>query len=150
MMQRLRDALRRSVPLNRLIASIDRTSCVWTPSGQTDCVAMHCVQAAASQPGRSLEELQVRRPHESPARAPATQSRSAVRQIAALKTRSDLRQAWLLKRFSTHRWRCAIRTTTTTLDSTASRGRIGFIRPLAGSYFATGSTTWRADRWREW
>ena len=48
MMQRLRDALRRSLPLNRLIASIDRTSCVWTPSGRTDCAAMHGAEPAAN------------------------------------------------------------------------------------------------------
>jgi hypothetical protein len=47
-------------------------------------------------PGRSQEELRERRPQE-PLPAPAARSRLASQQFAALKTRSGLRQAWLLK-----------------------------------------------------
>jgi hypothetical protein len=53
-------------------------------------------EPAADQPGRSLEELRERRPQE-PLPAPAARSRPAPQRIAALKTRSGLRQAWLLK-----------------------------------------------------
>jgi hypothetical protein len=55
-------------------------------------------EPAARQPARSLEELHVpvRAPRE-PRPAPITQPRRARHQLAALKTRSGLRQAWLLK-----------------------------------------------------
>ena len=53
-------------------------------------------EPAAGPPGRSLEELGERRP-QAPLPAPAARSRPAPQQIAALKTRSGLRQAWLLK-----------------------------------------------------
>jgi hypothetical protein len=52
---------------------------------------------AVRQPERSLEELQERKPLESAAAAPALRSRQLPRQIASLKTRSGLRQAWLIK-----------------------------------------------------
>ena len=98
MMQRLRDALRRSrsvePPHRQYRPNELRLDTVRADRLRRDALR---AEPAASQPGRSLEELQVRRPHESPARAPATQSRSAVRQIASLKTRSGLRQGWLLK-----------------------------------------------------
>jgi hypothetical protein len=53
-------------------------------------------EPAASQPRRSLEELQSQRSRE-PAPAPAIQPGLVRRQIATLKTRSGLRQAWLQK-----------------------------------------------------
>ena len=46
--------------------------------------------------GRSLEELRERRPPE-PLPAPAARTRPARQLFAALKTRSGVRQAWLLK-----------------------------------------------------
>jgi hypothetical protein len=54
------------------------------------------VEPAASRPARSLEELQERRPQDS-VPAPAARSPQISKQFAALKTRSGLRQAWLLK-----------------------------------------------------
>jgi hypothetical protein len=53
----------------------------------------------SSVPARSREELLGPEPgpQESPIPAPATRPRPVATQIAALKTRSGLRQAWLLK-----------------------------------------------------
>ena len=53
-------------------------------------------EPAARQPQRSLEELQDRGPRE-PLPTSAAQPRSVPKPIGALKTRSGLRQAWLLK-----------------------------------------------------
>ena len=53
-------------------------------------------EPAVVPPERSLEELRERRPPE-PLPAPAARSHPASLQFAALKTRSGLRQAWLLK-----------------------------------------------------
>ena len=98
MMQRLRDALRRSrsvePPHRQYRPNELRLDTVRAERLRRDALR---AEPAASQPGHSLEKQQARRPRESPARAPATQLRPALRQIAALKTRSDLRQAWLLK-----------------------------------------------------
>ena len=99
MMQRLRDALRRgrsSEPPHRqyrpneLRLDVVRAERLRREAGRTEPVV--------SRPARSLEELQVqeRGPRE-PLPTPAVQSRPVPSQIAALKTRSCLRQAWLLK-----------------------------------------------------
>ena len=53
-------------------------------------------EPAPRQPVRSLEERQERGPRES-LTAPPAQPRRTPKPIAALKTRSGLRQAWLLK-----------------------------------------------------
>ena len=100
MMQRLRDALRREGSAdssrrqyrpNELRLDVVRAERLRRESRRTE--------PALRQPGRSLEELQVqeRRPRESPAATPAARPRPVTRQMAALKTRSGLRQAWLLK-----------------------------------------------------
>jgi hypothetical protein len=98
MMQRLRDALRRersaAVPErqyrpNELRLDVVRAERLRRESRRAE--------PAIRQPGRSLEELQERRVWESAVAAPATRSGPVARQIAALKTRSGLRQAWLLK-----------------------------------------------------
>ena len=95
MMQRLRDALRRSrsvePPHRQYRPNELRLDTVRADRLRRDALR---AEPAASQPGRSPEELQVRRRPETPA---AAQSRSAPRQIASLKTRSGLRQGWLLK-----------------------------------------------------
>jgi hypothetical protein len=55
-------------------------------------------EPAPRQPARSLEELQAQaRGPRQPLPSPATQQPRAPSLIAALKTRSGLRQAWLLK-----------------------------------------------------
>jgi hypothetical protein len=53
----------------------------------------------SSQSARSLEELQVPEPEprETAVANPATQQRRGASQIAVLKTRTGLRQAWLLR-----------------------------------------------------
>ena len=97
MMQRLRDALRRP----RSVAPPDRQ---YRPNElRLDVVRAERLrrearraEPAVGPPGRSLEELRERRPPV-PLPAPAAQARRASRQIAPLKTRSGLRQAWLLK-----------------------------------------------------
>jgi hypothetical protein len=97
MMQRLRDALRRS-------RSVDPSDRQFRPNElRLDVVRAERMRREVRRPepaprqlGRSLEELRERRPQE-PLPAPAARSRPASRQIAALKTRSGLRQAWLLK-----------------------------------------------------
>src|ERR671913_1123990 len=97
MMQRLRDALRRSrsvePPHRQYRPNELRLDTVRADRLRRDALR---AEPAASQPGRSPEELQVRRPRETPAAA-AAHMRPAPRQIASLKTRSGLRQAWLLK-----------------------------------------------------
>ena len=97
MIQRLRDALRRGrsaeLPDRQYRPNELRLETV-----RADRVRREARRAepAVRQPSRSPEELQERRPRES-ASAPAAQPRSVPRQIALLKTRSGLRQAWLLK-----------------------------------------------------
>ena len=96
-MQRLRDALRQG-------HSAEPTHRQYRPNElRLDVVRaerlrreVQRAEPAASRPARSLEELQERRPHDS-VPAPAARSRPVPSQIAALKTRSGLRQAWLLK-----------------------------------------------------
>jgi hypothetical protein len=97
MMRRLRDALRRGRSTeqpqrqyrpNELRLDVVRAERLRREARQAD--------PAADSSWRSLEELEERRPQES-VPAPAAGSRRASRQIAALKTRSGLRQAWLLK-----------------------------------------------------
>jgi hypothetical protein len=97
MMQRLRDALRREPPAeppyrqyrpNELRLDVVRAERLRREARRTE--------QAADPPGRSLEELGERRAPE-PLPAPAARSRLVSQQIAALKTRSGLRQAWLLK-----------------------------------------------------
>ena len=96
-MQRLRDALRRggsAEPANRQYRPNElRLDTVRAERLHRDA---RRTEPAARQPVRSPEELQERRPRE-PIPAPATQPRPASNQIPALKTRSGLRQAWLLK-----------------------------------------------------
>ena len=97
MMQRLRDALRRG-------RSAEQPHRQYRPNElRLDEIRAERlrrearrVEPAVGPPGRSLEELGVRRPQE-PLPAPAARSHRASRQIASLKTRSGLRQAWLLK-----------------------------------------------------
>jgi hypothetical protein len=95
MMQRLRDALRRSrsvePPHRQYRPNELRLDTVRADRLRRDALR---AEPAASQPGRSPEEPQVRRRPETPAVA---QSRPAPRQITSLKTRSGLRQGWLLK-----------------------------------------------------
>jgi hypothetical protein len=97
MMQRLLDALRRgrsSEPPRRQYRPNElRLDTVRAERLRRDA---RRAEPAARQPVRSPEELQERGPRD-PLPAPATQPRSAPKQIAALKTRSGLRQAWLLK-----------------------------------------------------
>ncbi len=97
MMQRLRAALRqgrsaeppnRQYRPNELRLDVVRAERLRRDSRRTE--------PAVGPPGRSLEELRERRPQE-PLPAPAVRSHPASQQIAALKTRSGLRQAWLLK-----------------------------------------------------
>jgi hypothetical protein len=97
MIQRLRDALRpaqsveqpvRQYRPNELRLDVVRAERLRREARR--------VEPAAGPPGRSLEELGERRP-QAPLPAPAARSRPAPHQIAALKTRSGLRQAWLLK-----------------------------------------------------
>ena len=100
MMQRLRDALRRvgtTEPPNRMYRPNELR--LDTVRAERLRHESRRAEPALRQPGRSLEELQVkeRKPRESPAAAPATRPSPGVRQMAALKTRSGLRQAWLLK-----------------------------------------------------
>jgi hypothetical protein len=97
MMQRVRDALSRGrsaeqpyrqyrpneLRLDVVRAERQRREARWT-------------EPAVGPPGRSLEELRERRPPE-PLPAPAARSRPTRQQVAALKTRSGLRQAVLLK-----------------------------------------------------
>ena len=98
MMQRLRNALhgeRSGEPPNRQFRPNElRLDAVRAERLRRE--ARHA-QPAVRQPGRSLEELQERRPLEPTAAAPATRPRPGASQIAALKTRTGLRQAWLLK-----------------------------------------------------
>jgi hypothetical protein len=99
MRQRLRDALRRgrsSEPPHRQYRPNElRLDVVRAERLRREA---RWAEPAASRPARSLEELQVqeRGPRE-PLPTPAVQSRPVPSQIAALKTRSGLRQAWLLK-----------------------------------------------------
>jgi hypothetical protein len=97
MMQRLRDALRqgrlaeppdRQFRPNELRLDVVRAERLRRETRRTE--------PAIGPPGRSLEELRERRPQE-PLPTPATRSRPAPQPIAALKTRTGLRQAWLLK-----------------------------------------------------
>jgi hypothetical protein len=97
MMQRLLDALRRG-------RSAEPSQRHYRPNElRLDTVRAERVrrearrpEPAPRQPARSQEELQARAPRE-PRPAPITQPRRARHQLAALKTRSGLRQAWLLK-----------------------------------------------------
>ena len=97
MMQRLRDALLRS-------RSAELPQRQYRPNElRLDTVRAERVrrearrpEPAPRQPARSQEELQARAPRE-PRPAPITEPRHAPNQFAALKTRSGLRQAWLLK-----------------------------------------------------
>jgi hypothetical protein len=97
MMQRLRDALRhgRSVePIHRQYRPNElRLDVVRAERMRRE---ERRVEPAASRPARSLEELRERRPQD-PVPGPATRSLQIPKQFAALKTRSGLRQAWLLK-----------------------------------------------------
>jgi hypothetical protein len=99
MMQRLRDALRRG-------RSAEPTHRQYRPNElRLDVVRadrlrreVQRVEPAASRPARSLEELRVHeRGHPEPLLTSAVQSRPRPSQITAMKTRSGLRQAWLLK-----------------------------------------------------
>jgi hypothetical protein len=94
MMQRLRDTLRRG----RSTEPLYRPNELRLDTVREERLRREARRAepAPRQPGRSLEEQQARGPRES-LPAPATHPRPAPRQIAALKTRSGLRQAWLLK-----------------------------------------------------
>ncbi len=98
MMQRLRDALRRrrsAEPPHRQYRPNElRLDVVRAERLRRDA---RRAEPAVSQPGRSLEELQERRPRESPRGLRLPNRARRLRQIAALKTRSGLRQAWLLK-----------------------------------------------------
>jgi hypothetical protein len=98
MMQCLRDTLRRRTsaepPHRQYRPNELRLDVVRAERLRRD---LQRAEPAVIQSGRSLEVLQERRPRESPLWAPATQPHPALRQIAALKTRSGLRQAWLLK-----------------------------------------------------
>ena len=97
MIQRLRDALRpgQSVeqPYRQYRPNELRLDVVRAERLRRDA---RRAEPAAGPPGRSLEELRERRPPE-PLSAPAARLRPAPQQIAALKTRAGLRQAWLLK-----------------------------------------------------
>ena len=97
MMQRRRDALRRgraAEPPNRQYRPNElRLDAVRAERLRREA---RRTEPAVVPPGRSLEELQERRPQE-PLSAPAARSRPAPQQFAALKTRSGVRQAWLLK-----------------------------------------------------
>jgi len=97
MMQRLRDALlqgraadppHRQFRPNELRLDTVRSERLRREARRTEPVVVPA--------GRSLEELRERRPQE-PLPAPAARSRLASQQFAALRTRSGLRQAWLLK-----------------------------------------------------
>jgi hypothetical protein len=97
MIQRLRDALRqgrsteqsyRQYRPNELRLDVVRAERLRRDARR--------VEPAAGPPGRSLEELRERRLPE-PLPAPAARPRPATQRIATLKTRSGLRQAWLLK-----------------------------------------------------
>jgi hypothetical protein len=97
MIQRLRDALRqepsgeppnRQFRPNELRLDVVRAERLRREARRTE--------PAVVPPRRSLEELRERRPLE-PLPAPAARSHPASLQFAALKTRSGLRQAWLLK-----------------------------------------------------
>jgi hypothetical protein len=97
MMRRLRDALprgrsteqpQRQYRPNELRLDVVRAERLRRKARQAD------LTADSSWP--SLEELEERRPQES-VPAPAAGSHRASRQIAALRTRSGLHQAWLLK-----------------------------------------------------
>src|SRR5215216_2031824 len=97
MMQRLRDALRRG-------RSTEQPHRQYRPNElRLDVVRAERLRREARRaepptglPERSLEELGERRPQE-PLPVPAARSHRASRQFAPLKTRSGLRQAWLLK-----------------------------------------------------
>ena len=97
MMQRRRDALRRG----RAAESPNRQ---YRPTElRLDVVRAERLRRDARRaepvvgpPGRSPEEMRERRPPE-PLPDPAARSRPAPQQIRALKTRSGVRQAWLLK-----------------------------------------------------
>ena len=97
MMQRLLDTLRhassaeppnRQYRPNELRLDVARAERLRRETRRTE--------PAPGPPGRSLEELRERRPRE-PLPTPAARSLPARQQFAALKTRSGLRQAWLLK-----------------------------------------------------
>jgi hypothetical protein len=97
MMQRLRDALRQGRSAeppshqfrpNELRLDVVRAERLRREARRTE--------PAVGPPGGSLEELQARRPPE-PLPAPAARSLPVRQPIAALKTRSGVRQAWLLK-----------------------------------------------------
>jgi hypothetical protein len=100
MMQRLRGALRRE----RSGAPPERQ---YRPNElRLDLVRAERLRREArraeplsNQPARSLEELHLQEPGPQASAIPslATRPRPVARQLAALKTRSGLRQAWLLK-----------------------------------------------------
>jgi hypothetical protein len=100
MMQRLRSALRgerSGEPPNRHYRPNElRLDLVRAERLRRDA---RRAEPLSSQPGRSLEELQARAPvpREAPAADPATRPRPGASKIGALKTRTGLRQAWLLK-----------------------------------------------------
>jgi hypothetical protein len=100
MMQRLRSALRgerSGEPANRQFRPNElRLDLVRAERLRRDA---RRAEPPSSQPGRALEELQARAPvpREAPAADPAIRPRPDASQIAALKTRTGLRQAWLLK-----------------------------------------------------
>jgi hypothetical protein len=97
MMQRLRDALRRGQsaeqPYRQYRPNELRLDVVRAERLRREA---RRVEPAAGPAGRSLEELGERRPL-APLPAPAARSRPATQRIAALQSRSGLRQAWLLK-----------------------------------------------------
>ena len=100
MRQRLLDALRRVVstePPNRTYRPNELR--VDTVRAERLRRESRRTEPSLRQTGRSLEELQVqqRRPLESAAAALPVRSRPGAKQLAALKTRTGLRQAWLLK-----------------------------------------------------
>jgi hypothetical protein len=97
MMQRLRDALRRGrsseLPRHQYRPNELRLDMVRAERLRRE---VRRAGPPAIQPARSLEELQTRGSPK-PLPAPTAQPRPAPSRIAVLKTRSGLRQAWLLK-----------------------------------------------------
>ena len=98
MMQRLRDALLQvgsTEPPNRTYRPNELR--LETVRAERLRRESRGAEPAGSLPGRSSEELQQRRPAEPAATAPTVQSRPVAAEFAVLRTRSGLRQAWLLK-----------------------------------------------------
>jgi hypothetical protein len=97
MIQRRRDALRRGTsaeqPYRQYRPNELRLDVVRAERLRRDARRSEPVVGPS---GRSLEELRERRPPE-PLPAPAARSLPARQLFAALKTRSGVRQAWLLK-----------------------------------------------------